>query len=68
VFQGGQLGEALGVTFQQMQKYEKGTNRISASRLQQISDTFQVLIEFFFEGGPQPHGEHHIQNGGPSPL
>jgi transcriptional regulator with XRE-family HTH domain len=62
-----QLGEALGVTFQQVQKYEKGTNRIGASRLQQISDTFQVPIGFFFEGVPQPHGEHHLQNGGPSP-
>jgi transcriptional regulator with XRE-family HTH domain len=62
-----QLGEALGVTFQQVQKYEKGKNRISASRLQQISDTFQVPVEFFFEGGPQVRGEHHVQNGGPSP-
>jgi transcriptional regulator with XRE-family HTH domain len=62
-----QLAEALGVTFQQVQKYEKGTNRISASRLQQISDTFQVPVEFFFEGGPQVLGQDHAQNGGPSP-
>ena len=62
-----QLAEALGVTFQQVQKYEKGTNRISASRLQQISDTFQVPVEFFFEGGPQVLGQGHAQNGGPSP-
>ena len=51
-----QLGEALGVTFQQVQKYEKGTNRISASRLQQISEAFQVPVEFFFEGLPDGAG------------
>ena len=61
-----QLGEALGVTFQQVQKYEKGKNRISASRLQQISDTFQVPVEFFFEGAPQVLGKDHAQNGAPS--
>ena len=61
------LGDALGLTFQQVQKYEKGTNRISASRLQQISDTFQVPVEFFFEGGPQVLGQDDAQNGGPSP-
>jgi transcriptional regulator with XRE-family HTH domain len=62
-----QLGEALGVTFQQVQKYEKGTNRISASRLQQISDTFQVPVEFFFEGSPHVRGQHDAQTGAPSP-
>jgi transcriptional regulator with XRE-family HTH domain len=46
------LGDALGLTFQQVQKYEKGTNRIGASRLQQISDILQVPVEFFFEGVP----------------
>src|SRR5271167_3962450 len=46
------LGEALGLTFQQVQKYEKGTNRIGASRLQQISKTLQVPPAFFFEGSP----------------
>lgn len=46
------LGDALGLTFQQVQKYEKGTNRIGASRLQQISHVLQVPVEFFFEGGP----------------
>jgi transcriptional regulator with XRE-family HTH domain len=45
-----QLADALGVTFQQVQKYEKGVNRISASRLQQISQILQVSIPFFFEG------------------
>ena len=46
------LGEALGVTFQQVQKYEKGTNRIGASRMQQIAETLGVPISFFFEGAP----------------
>jgi len=44
------LGAALGLTFQQVQKYEKGTNRIGASRLQQISHILQVPVAFFFEG------------------
>jgi transcriptional regulator with XRE-family HTH domain len=46
------LGEALGLTFQQVQKYEKGTNRVGASRLQQISEILQVPVSFLFEGGP----------------
>ncbi|PSC04861.1 transcriptional regulator [Alsobacter soli] len=51
------LGEALGLTFQQVQKYEKGTNRIGASRLQQISKILGMPVEFFFEGSPQPESE-----------
>ena len=51
------LGEALGLTFQQVQKYEKGANRIGASRLQQISQTLQVPPSFFFEGAPVPEGD-----------
>src|SRR5580698_8657448 len=46
------LGDALGLTFQQVQKYEKGTNRIGASRLQQIAQILQVPVSFFFEGAP----------------
>jgi transcriptional regulator with XRE-family HTH domain len=46
------LGNALGLTFQQVQKYEKGTNRIGASRLQQIASIMQVAPSFFFEGAP----------------
>ena len=46
------LGEALGLTFQQIQKYEKGTNRVGASRIQQISEILQVPVSFLFEGGP----------------
>src|SRR5215203_183301 len=47
------LGEALGITFQQIQKYEKGTNRIGASRLHHIGRVLGVPIEFFYEGAPQ---------------
>jgi transcriptional regulator with XRE-family HTH domain len=51
-----QLGGELGITFQQVQKYEKGTNRIGASRLQAMSHILQVPVSFFFEGAPQPAG------------
>lgn len=47
--QGG-LGKAVGVSFQQVQKYEKGRNRIGASRLQQIASVLKVRAEFFFDG------------------
>ena len=50
------LGEALGITFQQIQKYEKGTNRIGASRMQQISEALKVPVSFFFEDAPVPGG------------
>jgi transcriptional regulator with XRE-family HTH domain len=46
------LGEQLGITFQQVQKYEKGTNRIGASRLQAIANILQVPVAFFFEDAP----------------
>lgn len=45
----GKLAEQLGITFQQVQKYEKGTSRISASRLQTIARVFEVPVGFFFE-------------------
>jgi len=48
----GKLGDALSLTFQQVQKYEKGINRVGASRLQHISSILQVPISFFFEGAP----------------
>jgi transcriptional regulator with XRE-family HTH domain len=44
------VATALGLTFQQLQKYEKGANRVSASRLQNLSQLLQVPIPFFFEG------------------
>jgi DNA-binding XRE family transcriptional regulator len=46
------LAGALGMTFQQVQKYENGMNRIAASRLQLMSDYLQVPVMFFFEGAP----------------
>ena len=54
------LGNALGITFQQVHKYEKGINRIRASRLQHISQILQVPVAFFFEddmpvGGDSKH-------------
>jgi transcriptional regulator with XRE-family HTH domain len=47
------LGQALGLTFQQVQKYEKGTNRIGASRLHHIAQILQVPETFLFEGAPR---------------
>ena len=44
------LGDALGLTFQQVQKYEKGANRIGAGRLQQLSAILQAPVAFFFDG------------------
>jgi transcriptional regulator with XRE-family HTH domain len=46
------LGEMLGITFQQIQKYEKGTNRVGASRLQAISTVMNVPVSYFFEDAP----------------
>ena len=62
------LGDALGLTFQQVQKYEKGTNRIGASRLQQISHILQVPVEFFFEGAPHLAGATRTDGDAPSPA
>src|SRR5262249_24578554 len=55
------LGDALGLTFQQVQKYERGANRIGPNRWQQMSPILQVPIAFFFERGPnasEPHGSN----------
>jgi transcriptional regulator with XRE-family HTH domain len=62
------LGGALGLTFQQVQKYEKGTNRIGASRLQQISHILQVPVAFFFEGAPSSHPPAEGMSEAPSPT
>jgi transcriptional regulator with XRE-family HTH domain len=62
----GQLGKALGVTFQQVQKYEKGQNRIGASRLQQIGKLLDVPVSYFFEGAPadaEPEGPGFAESG-----
>ena len=47
------LADGLGLTFQQVQKYEKGTNRVGASRLQAITTILDVPVSFFFEGAPR---------------
>lgn len=52
-----QLGEAVGIKFQQIQKYETGSNRVSASRLWDIADALGVPVTFFFDGLDQSDGE-----------
>src|SRR3954453_22926848 len=47
-----ELADKIGVTFQQVQKYEKGTNRIGAGRLERISEALDVAITFFFDATP----------------
>jgi len=61
------LGDSLGITFQQVQKYEKGTNRISASRLEQIANVLRVPIPFFFEGLPSHSDASRGKAGASSP-
>lgn len=56
------LGEALGLTFQQVQKYEKGTNRVGSGRLQEIGDILGVPVTYFFEG---QEGERKAKEGSP---
>jgi transcriptional regulator with XRE-family HTH domain len=51
-----EIAKALGITFQQIQKYEKGSNRISASRLQHLCAILKVPVAFFFEGASQARG------------
>ena len=62
------LGEALGLTFQQVQKYEKGTNRIGAGRLHEISRILQVPISFFFDGSPREPGAYSATDTAPLPT
>jgi transcriptional regulator with XRE-family HTH domain len=52
----GKLADQVELTFQQVQKYEKGTNRIGAGRLYQLSHILDVPVSFFFEGAPWPAG------------
>ena len=62
------LGDGLGLTFQQVQKYEKGANRIGASRLQHISDILQIPVPFFFEGAPHLPGQPEGIGAAPLPT
>jgi transcriptional regulator with XRE-family HTH domain len=64
----GKLGDALGLTFQQVQKYEKGTNRIGAGRLQHLASILEVPIPFFFEGAPTLPGQVDGLDEAPSPA
>ena len=48
-----ELGTAIGVTFQQIQKYERGVNRVGAGRLQQIARSLGIPVAWFFEGAPK---------------
>jgi transcriptional regulator with XRE-family HTH domain len=59
-----QLADGLGLTFQQVQKYEKGTNRISASRLHRLSHILSVPVPFFFEGAPREIHLPELAEGG----
>ena len=54
------LADAIGLTFQQVQKYEKGTNRMGSSRLHQIGNVLQVPVTFFFEGAPSPSNKGSV--------
>jgi transcriptional regulator with XRE-family HTH domain len=58
------LGERLGLTFQQVQKYEKAVNRIGASRLFALSHVLQVPVQFFFDELPGAHDQQSAANGG----
>lgn len=59
------LGEKLGLTFQQVQKYEKGTNRMGSSRLHQTANILKVPVTFFFEDAP---GQLTLDGNTPSPT
>ena len=61
------LADALGVTFQQVQKYEKGVNRIGAGRLQRIANVLQAPVSFFFENAPGA-SERPTTGGADAPL
>jgi transcriptional regulator with XRE-family HTH domain len=63
-----QLGAELGLTFQQVQKYEKGQNRISAGRLYKIAQILSVSVEHFFEGLNSVNTAHGRQHGMPGDV
>jgi transcriptional regulator with XRE-family HTH domain len=60
------LAEQLGLTFQQVQKYEKGINRISAGRLQQLCLILDVPVSFFFDNAPELAGQAPEREEAPS--
>lgn len=62
-----QLGEKVGIKFQQIQKYETGMNRISASRLWDIAEALDVPVSFFFEGFDK-NGTSDVRTAAPEPA
>lgn len=62
------LGDMLGLTFQQVQKYEKGANRVGASRLYQISRILGVSVQFFFDDMPAADGQDEVSEDSTSPY
>jgi transcriptional regulator with XRE-family HTH domain len=58
------LADGIGLTFQQVQKYEKGTNRVSAGRLQKIADLLDTPITFFYRGAGVPTKKNETRNTG----
>jgi transcriptional regulator with XRE-family HTH domain len=57
-----ELGKRVGVTFQQVQKYEKGVNRVGASRLLRIAETLEVPVSFFFQGADYKETESDVES------
>jgi transcriptional regulator with XRE-family HTH domain len=57
------LGERMGLTFQQIQKYERGVNRISASRLYELARVLDVPVQFFYEEAPAIEGKASVPGG-----
>lgn len=57
-----ELGKRVGVTFQQVQKYEKGVNRVGASRLLRIAEVLEVPVSFFFEGAEYADSDSEVES------
>ena len=62
------LAEALGLTFQQVQKYERGANRVSASKLYQVARALHAPIPYFFDGLPDPARATGVEEGEATPF
>ncbi|OLF75504.1 Cro/Cl family transcriptional regulator [Maricaulis sp. W15] len=62
------LGDELGVTFQQVQKYERGANRVGASRLYRLSSVLEVPVQFFFDGLAEQSGATGMTDGDQTPI
>jgi len=58
------LGDALGLTFQQIQKYEKGSNRIGASRMFELADVLKVPVQYFYDDFTTANGSYGFAEGG----